>query len=147
MDIAKCLALIDLLCAREFPARHGRTEHGESGPGYHIAALGTSGGFEEGDGAEREETEAQYEADRDGLGERLTQRWGPPQEFSLYSVLERSLDGAEAARPWSVLSGHVPDVQLWQPSESERWVALGISRWDKELPCRLLAVVTDVDPP
>ncbi|MFJ3307743.1 hypothetical protein ACIPSA_32580 [Streptomyces sp. NPDC086549] len=147
MDIARSLALIESLCAQEFPAAYGRTEHGESGPGYHIAALRTSGDFWEGDGTEREETEAQYEADRDGLGERLTERWGPPQAFSLYSVLERAMDGEDMAEPWGVLSNHVPDVQLWRSAESGRWVALGVSQWDKELPFQLLAVVTETDPP
>ncbi|MFF3906032.1 hypothetical protein ACFYZJ_08470 [Streptomyces sp. NPDC001848] len=147
MDIATYLAVIDLLCAREFPAARGRTEHGESGPGYHMAELATSGEFWEGDGTEREETEAQYEADREGLGERLVERWGPPQEFSLYSVLERRVNGEDIEEPWAGLSGHVPDVHLWKSAETGRWVALCVSQWDKELPFQLLAVVTDIDPP
>ncbi|MEV5144779.1 hypothetical protein AB0L14_10115 [Streptomyces sp. NPDC052727] len=147
MDIAKCLTLIDLLCAREFPSAYGRTEHGESGPGYHIAALQTSEEFWEGDGSAREETEAQYEADRDGLAERLGERWGRPQRFSLYSVLDRTLAGEGVAEPWAGLSGHVPDVHLWRVPETGRWIALGVSQWDKELPFQLLGIVTDTDPP
>ncbi|MFF3462773.1 hypothetical protein ACWCQN_04540 [Streptomyces sp. NPDC001984] len=147
MDIAKALALIDLLCAREFPAAYSRTEHGESGPGYHIAALQTSGEFWEGDGTEREETAAQYEADRDGLGERLTERWGPPQYFSLAGVFDRTTEGEDIDEPWARLSGHVPDLQLWSEPASGRWVALGVSQWDKELPFQFLGVVTEIDPP
>ncbi|MFF1282606.1 hypothetical protein [Streptomyces sp. NPDC058299] len=150
MDIATCLNLIDVLCAREFPAAHGRTEHGESGPGYHIAALRTSGdilGPGDGDGSERDETEAQYEADRDGLAERLEERWGQPQHLSLYSVLDRTVAGEDVAEPWAGLSGHVPDVQLWRAPGAGRWVALGVSRWDRELPCQLLGIVTEADPP
>ncbi|AKN75435.1 hypothetical protein QR97_20025 [Streptomyces sp. PBH53] len=147
MDIAKCLTLIDLLCAREFPAAHGRTEHGESGPGYHIAALQTSEDFWEDDGTAREETAEQYEADRDGLAERLGERWGQPHRFSLYSVLDRTMAGEDVAEPWAGLSGHVPDVQLWRVPQAERWVALGVSQWDKELPFQLLGIVTDADPP
>ncbi|UFR05901.1 hypothetical protein KBP30_34125 [Streptomyces sp. Go40/10] len=147
MDIAKCLTLVDLLCAREFPAAYGRTEHGESGPGYHIAALRTSEDFREDDGSARDETEAQVEADRDGLAERLAERWGRPQQFSLYSVLDRSTAGEDLAEPWAGLSGHVPDVHLWRVPEAGRWVALGVSRWGKELPFQLLGIVTETDPP
>ncbi|WP_225828948.1 hypothetical protein [Streptomyces naphthomycinicus] len=147
MDIAECLTLIDLLCAREFPAAHGRTEHGESGPGHHIAALQTSEEFWEGDGSEREATWAQYEADRDGLAERLAERWGTPQHVSLYSVFDRTMAGEDIAEPWAGLSGHVPDVQLWQEPGTGRWVALAVSQWDKELPFQLLGIVTSADPP
>jgi hypothetical protein len=109
--------------------------------------LETSDDFWEDDGTRREETEEQYECDRDGLGERLTARWGPPQAFSLYSVLDRMLRGEEPAEPWASLSGHVPDVQVWRSDETGRWIALGVSQWDDELPFQLLAVVTDTDPP
>ncbi|MBL1082938.1 hypothetical protein JK359_13255 [Streptomyces actinomycinicus] len=147
MDIAKCLTLIDLLCAREFPAAHGRTEHGESGPGYHIAALQTSGDFWEDDGTAREETAEQYEADRDGLAERLTERWGPAQYFSLYGVLRRGTEGEHIEEPWAGLSNHIPDVQLWRVPERDRWVVLGVSQWAGELPFQLLGIVTETDPP
>ncbi|MEU3983336.1 hypothetical protein AB0F77_25150 [Streptomyces sp. NPDC026672] len=147
MDIAKALTVIDLLCAQDFPAAHGRTERGTSGPGYHTAELRTSDDFWEGDGTAREETEAQYDADRDGLGERLAERWGPPERFSLYSVLDRTLRGEDVEEPWAGLSGHVPDLHLWQEPESGRWIALGVSQWDKELPFQLLAVVTEIPPP
>lgn len=147
MDIAHHLAVIDQLCAREFPAAPVRTDVGESGPGYCTAELQTSGAFWEDDGTEREETEAQYEFDRDGLGERLTARWGPPQVFSLAGILERVVAGEDIPEPWNGLSGHVPDLQLWQPPGVGRYVALGVSQWDKELPFQLLAVVTETDPP
>ncbi|MET9257641.1 hypothetical protein ACGFZL_09190 [Streptomyces sp. NPDC048182] len=147
MDIAESLALIDLLCAREFPAAPGRTEHGESGPGFHIAALQTSEGFWEGDGSAWEETEAQYAADLDGLAERLGARWGAPQHISLYSVFDRSVRGEEVGEPWAGLSGHVPDVHLWQVPGTGRWIALGVSQWDRELPFQLLGVVAETAPP
>lgn len=147
MDIAKCLTAIELLCAREFPAVHGRTELGESGPGYHIAALQTSGDFWEGDGTEGEGTAEQYEADRDGLTERLSSRWGPPQRFSLRSVLLRTMEGEEIEEPWAGLSEHVPDVHLWKAPLAERWFALGVSHGYAELPFQLLGIVTETDPP
>ena len=147
MDIANCLTVIDLLCAREFPAEHSRTEHGESGPGFHIAALHTSGDFWEDDGTEWEETAAQYEADRDGLTERLTSRWGLPQHISLRSVFVRTMDGETIEEPWAGLSEHVPDVHVWKAPVRDRWFALGVSHGYKELPFRLLGIVTEVDPP
>jgi hypothetical protein len=146
MDIAKCLAVIDELCAREFPAEHGRIDVGEGGPGYLIAELAMSEDFYEDGGSDRDETEAQFEADRDALGERLSERWGPIQEVSLYSAFERSMDGEEIDEPWKSLSDHVPNVHLWK-TETGRWVALGVSQWDRELPFQLLAVVTVMDPP
>ncbi|AOR35650.1 hypothetical protein BFF78_35350 [Streptomyces fodineus] len=147
MNIAKCLTVIDLLCAREFPVEHSTMEHGESGPGFHIAALQTSSDFCDDDGTEWEETAAQYEADRDGLAERLTGRWGPPQHFSLRSVFARTMEGERIEQPWAELSERVPDVQLWRAPVSDRWVALGVSHADKELPLQLLGIVTETDPP
>ncbi|KAB1145380.1 hypothetical protein F7R91_19595 [Streptomyces luteolifulvus] len=147
MDIAHWLATVDLLCTRDFPAEHGRTDVGTGGPGYHIAELLTSGDFWEDDGTEWEETETQYECNRDGLSERLTERWGPPDPISLASVFERSTGGENIPEPWGSLCAHVPNLHLWGPPQTDRWVALGVSQWDKELPFQLLAVVTEVDPP
>jgi len=81
------------------------------------------------------------------LSERLTERWGTPDVFSLASVFVRSTGGEDIPEPWASLGGHVPDLHLWRPPRADRWVALGVSQWDKELPFQLLAVVTDVDPP
>ncbi|MFF3848104.1 hypothetical protein [Streptomyces sp. NPDC002328] len=148
MNLARCLTMIDLLCTRDFPAQHGRTDVGTGGPGYLMAALRTSDGFWEDDGTRREETEEQFEADRDGLTERLADRWGPPHRVSLASTLERSMsDDEDIPEPWASLSGHVPDVHLWQSPDTARWIALGVSQWDRELPFQLLVLVTVIDPP
>ncbi|MFI1167319.1 hypothetical protein ACH4UM_27880 [Streptomyces sp. NPDC020801] len=147
MDIAKALAVIDRLCSGTFPAEPTRTDVGAAGPGYWMAELETSEEFWEDDGTRREETAEQYECDRDGLAERLSARWGPPQVFSLYSVFTRTMEGERLEEPWASLCGHVPDVQLWRSEEAGRWIALGVSQWDKEWPFQLLAVVTDIDPP
>jgi hypothetical protein len=147
MTSALHLATIVRLCSEAFPAEHGRSDVGTGGPGYHIAELVTSEDFWEDDGTAREETEAQYEADRDGLSELLTRRWGRPQVFTLSSVFDRSMDGEDIPEPWGILSSHVPDVHLWKADGHDRWVALGISQWDKELPFQLLAVVTEIAPP
>ncbi|MGW4277096.1 hypothetical protein ACWEGQ_33220 [Streptomyces seoulensis] len=146
MDIAEALAVIDRLCSGAFPAARTRTDTGWAGPGYRTAELATSEDFWEDDGTRWRETADQYACDRDGLAERLAERWGPPQEFSLYGVLLRSAE-EEAPQPWGPLSGQVPDVQLWRSPEAGRWIVLGVGQQGRELPFQLLAVVTDVDPP
>ncbi|TGB12042.1 hypothetical protein [Streptomyces sp. MZ04] len=151
MSTAQHLATIDLLCSREFPAEYGRSDAGAGGPGYHIAELLTSEEFWDDDGTRREETEEQYEAERDGLSVLLADRWGAPAVFGLSSLFERTLSageegtGDEIPEPWCSLSSLVPDLHLWQADG--RWVALGVSQWDKELPFQLIAVVTEIDPP
>ncbi|MEU1196195.1 hypothetical protein ABZ446_08240 [Streptomyces sp. NPDC005813] len=147
MTSAQHLATIERLCSADFPAEHGRSDVGTAGPGYHIAELATSEDFWEDDGTAWEETEEQYEADRDGLSELLTRRWGAPQRVSLRSVFGRTASGEDIPEPWRDLSSHVPDVHLWKAAHHDRWVALGVSHWDKELPFQLLAVITDIDPP
>ncbi|MFI1438241.1 hypothetical protein [Streptomyces fructofermentans] len=147
MTTAKHLGTIELLCSRDFPAEHGRSDVGTSGPGFHIAELATSDDFWEDDGTRREETAAQYEYDRDGLSELLAGRWGRPQVFSLAGAVGRALGGEDIPPPWDGLASHVPDVHLWKEGARDRWVALGVSQWGEELPFQLLAVVTVVDPP
>lgn len=53
--------------------------------------------------------------------------------------------GESIPEPWSTLSSHTPDLRLWRVDG--RWIGLGVSQWDKELPFQLLAVVTTIDPP
>ncbi|WP_228979140.1 hypothetical protein [Streptomyces sp. DH12] len=144
MTTARHLATIDLLRSRPFPGRRGRSDAGDSGPGYHVAELATSGDFWE-DRDRAEEVAEQYEAERDALGASLSARWGQPQVFSLWSVFVRGEEGEELPEPWDGLAAHVPDVHLWRAGD--RWIALGVSQWDRELPYQLLAVVTETDPP
>ncbi|WP_030686213.1 hypothetical protein [Streptomyces globisporus] len=145
MTTARRLATIDTLRAGPFPARPERSGPVDSGPGFHIGELATSEDFWEDDGTRSVLVEERYEADRDDLAALLTARWGPPEELSLWSVLERSMGGEEIPEPWSTFSCHRPDLRLWRVDG--RWTGLGVSQWDKELPYQLLAVITDVDPP
>lgn len=151
MSSAHHLAVIDLLRSRDFPAEHGRSEHGSQGPGFHIAELLTSDTFWEDDGTRWHLTEEQYDAERDALTVLLADRWGPPQRFSLASLFERAAAAdlgeadEEIPQPWAHLSSCVPDLHLWRVDG--RWIALGVAQWDKELPFQLLAVVTETDPP
>lgn len=146
MTTARHLATID-----EFRARltggsgDGPDSHPASHPDFHLAELATSEDFWEDDGTRRALAEEQYEAERDGLAALLTARWGPPVELDLWPVLERSLAGESLPEPWSTLCAHTPELRLWR--DSDLWVGLGISQWDKELPLTLLALVTTADPP
>ncbi|MDN3292971.1 hypothetical protein QWM81_02680 [Streptomyces ficellus] len=145
MTTARHLATIDLLRSRPFPGERGRSDVGDSGPGYHIAELSTSEDFWDDDGTRHHIMEDQYEAERDALATLLSARWGEPQVFSLWSVFDRGMAGEEIPAPWGALSQSVPDVHLWRVDG--HWIALGVSQWDKELPFQLVAAVTEIDPP
>ncbi|MCX4552466.1 hypothetical protein OG204_04445 [Streptomyces sp. NBC_01387] len=145
MTTAQYLAAIDLLRARPFPPRHGRSETGTSGPGYHVVALCTSEDFWDDDGTRRPEVEDQYEAECESLAIALDERWGASQMFSLWSVLSRQTEGEDIPEPWSELCGTTPYLHLWKVEE--RWVALGVGQWDQELQFQLIATVTEIDPP
>ncbi|WP_347879791.1 hypothetical protein [Streptomyces sp. Tu 2975] len=76
MTTAQHLAAIDRLRCREFPAQRGRSEFGDSGPGYHLAELRTPAdgleAVERADGRSREP----YEAECEALVVALSSRWG-----------------------------------------------------------------------
>ncbi|CAM5511771.1 hypothetical protein [Streptomyces narbonensis] len=154
MTTARHLATIDEFRARladasgggrpSHPGTHPGVHPGVH-PGFHLAELATSEDFWEDDGTRRALAEEQYEAERDGLAGLLAARWGPPVELDLWPLLERSLAGESLPEPWSTLCSDTPELLLWQ--DDDRWIGLGISQWDKELPLRLLAVVTTADPP
>ncbi|KUF16978.1 hypothetical protein [Streptomyces silvensis] len=170
MSSADHIAAIDLLRARGFPEEPGRSELGYGGPGFHVAELSTQDQLWDDDGTAHEETEEQYEAERDALTVLLAERWGEPQHFSLAGVQLRAMareaagpeaqdaasseareaagaDPQEAAvpDPWATLSESVPDLHLWRADE--HWIALGVARWGERRALQLVAVVTEVDPP
>ncbi|MGW5778079.1 hypothetical protein [Streptomyces sp. NPDC003863] len=145
MTTAQHLATIDFLRTRAFPARPERSGRVDSGPGFHLGTLATSEDFWEDDGTRSLLVAEQYEAERDGLAALFTVRWGPPRVLSLWYVLERILDDEGMPEPWADLSCHIPDLWLWRVDG--RWIGLGVSQHDKELPFELLAVITEVDPP
>ncbi|MFC9394897.1 hypothetical protein ACFTWS_17300 [Streptomyces sp. NPDC057027] len=146
MTMAQHLATIDFLRTRAFPARPERSGRVDSSPGFHIGTLATSEDFwEDDEGTRSVLVHEQYEAEQDGLVAVLTVRWGPPRVLSLWYVLERLIDDEEMPEPWADLSCHTPDLRLWRVDG--RWIGLGVSQHDKELPYELLAVITEVDPP
>lgn len=145
MSIARHLDVIELLRAREFPAERGSSGTVTGGPGYHLAVLSTGEEFWEDDGGGRDLMEEQYEAQCAALAERLDGRWGPARLFSLWSVLVRGMEGEEMPEPWYELSGGVRYLRIWRAED--RWIAVGVARWNEELPFQLIAAVTETDPP
>ncbi|MEV0848399.1 hypothetical protein AB0J21_21390 [Streptomyces sp. NPDC049954] len=141
------LETIESLCALPFPREPGRTPHLASGPGHHLAVLLTGGAGPGADEEQREVIEDQFESERDGLVALLEARgWAQPQRFALWSLAVRAAEEPGAVpTPWAELAAAVPDLCLWR--RAERWAGLGIARTGPELPVRLLAFVTDVDPP
>ncbi|MDG4862258.1 hypothetical protein P8605_29355 [Streptomyces sp. T-3] len=142
---AQHLATIDLLRTREFPEGRGRSSATAWGPGYVIEELLTSEDFWDEDLTLVEEAEEQYDAELTALALVLTERWGPPEPVSLWSLAVRSASGEDIPEPWSELSMSVATLQLWQ--RDGRWIALGVGQQDREMPFQLLAVATTVDPP
>lgn len=149
MSIARHLAVVERLCGLELPEEGPgsagcRTGPEWSGPGWRVAELRRSEDFWE-DRSPEEETADQFECEREALAERLTARWGEPQRVGLFGAFLRSMEGGEIPDPWGWLCQDLPDVHLWRVRE--RWIALGVSHPDRELPFSLLAVVTRQDPP
>ncbi|MFF3885415.1 hypothetical protein [Streptomyces sp. NPDC001914] len=151
MTIARHLATIDRLCAEDFPTGRGGSVAGSygppGGPGFHVVELERGAG-PTGDGhGEREEAE-QYEALREALAQRLADRWGDPEWISLDGVFLRAEQGDERIpEPWASLGSHMRNAQVWRVQETGRWLALGVSRLGEGQEFRLLAVITETDPP
>ncbi|MBT2370013.1 hypothetical protein J7E88_33280 [Streptomyces sp. ISL-10] len=144
MTTAQHLAAIDLLRGRAFPARRGRSELGDSGPGYHLARLAPAVESPHACGIREEDAAEQCRAECEALADALSTRWGPPQRVSLWSVSMRSVAGEAIADPWDELSHLTDDVHLWHVDG--HWIAVGVACAD-ELRWELLAVITETDPP
>ena len=137
MDIAKDLALIDLLCSREFPAEHGRSDIGMGGPGYHMVPLGP-------DNWESPDDCYAYEA---AMAERFTTRWGRMARWGTGTLGERTERGEDIPDPWALLGALAYELRAWEVKGTGRWAILAVAdRNDEEQP-RLWAAVTEVNPP
>ncbi|MER7895212.1 hypothetical protein ABTX62_03495 [Streptomyces sp. NPDC096046] len=143
MNIARHIALIDELCCRPFPAEHGPSDVGVSGPGHHIAVLEAA---TDGDPAARAMTIDQYEKDRDAVYELLASRWGDTAPYNLQTVLLRTA-GEEIPRPWAELSARASVAHLWEVEGTGRWVAVAVADRDPSREVQLLALITQTDPP
>ncbi|MBC9729099.1 hypothetical protein [Streptomyces sp. TRM68367] len=146
MSIAHYVARIEELCFRPFPAEHGPSDVGHSGPGHHVAALGTSHGMPGGDPAERAVTVEQYEKDRDALFEILARRWGLTAPYNLQTLLLRT-EREEIPEPWASLSARARVAWVWEVEGTGRWVAVAVADQDETDEVQLLAVVTETGPP
>ncbi|MFF2522821.1 hypothetical protein [Streptomyces liangshanensis] len=136
MSTARQLALVELLCARAYPAARGPSGVGTSGPGYHLAELSRGEGSSGAD---------QCEAEGGALAEILTHRFGEPHHLSLWSPRVRGGEGEEIPEPWWELCTGVAYVRVWWTGF--RWLALGVTQEAELQPFRLLAAATDTDPP
>ena len=143
MNIAQHLALIDELCHRPFPAEHGPSDVGVSGPGHHVAVLEAA---TDDDPATRAVTIDQYEKDRDALCELLASRWGDTPPYNLQTVLLRT-EREKIPGPWAELSARAGVAHLWEVEGTGRWVAVAVADRDASREVQLLAVVTETDPP
>ncbi|MFI2717214.1 hypothetical protein ACH5AI_12810 [Streptomyces collinus] len=143
MNIAQHIAVIDELCYRPFPAEHGPSDVGFSGPGHHVAVLEAAA---DNGPAARAVTIDQYEKDRDALYELLASRWGDTDPYNLQTVLLRT-EREEIPRPWAELSACAGVAHLWEVEGTGRWVAVAVGDRDLSREVRLLALVTETDPP
>ena len=137
MDIAKDLALTDLLCTEAFPAEHSRLRFGTGGPGYFIAPLGT------GSWPSADDLYA-YEA---ALVQRYKERWGEGSRWGGVTLQERRSRGEDIPEPWDVLSSRADDLRIWEATGTGRWVNLAVADRNTEEEPELLLMVTEIDPP
>ncbi|MFD9333905.1 hypothetical protein ACFWBF_05735 [Streptomyces sp. NPDC060028] len=144
MTTAEHLDTIDRLRTRDFPDVRVRSEVGTSGPGYHLAELGGSRWYGDEDAAGRVAREEQVAVECEALAQRLADRWGEPDVFTLASLRLRA-DGEEVAEPWGEIGDTTEYLHLWRAED--RWVALYESRWGADHSPQLMAAVTVIDPP
>ncbi|MBQ1088717.1 hypothetical protein [Streptomyces sp. B93] len=141
MNIARCLETIDRLCSRPFPEEHGWSDVGRGGPGYFVAELGS------GAGECGEHTADDVDAYREGIAQRLDDRWGAGPPWGMLTLRVRGERGEEIPEPWATVSVLADQVRLWRAVGTDRWVALGVTGEDGTHAARLFAVVTDMAPP
>ncbi|MDQ1043653.1 hypothetical protein [Streptomyces sp. V4I2] len=146
MNIARHIALIDELCFRPFPAERGSSDVGVEGPGYHVAVLERSQGAADSECGVRATTVEQYEKDRDALYELLAPRWGHTAPMSLQTTLLRT-EREEIPEPWALLSADARLAYVWEAEGTGRWAAVAVADLNPSDEVRLLAVVTEIDPP
>ncbi|WP_329312954.1 MULTISPECIES: hypothetical protein [unclassified Streptomyces] len=144
MTTAEHLDTIDRLRTRDFPDVRGRSEVGTSGPGYHLAELGGSRWYGDEDAADRVAHEDQVSAEFEALVQRLEERWGKPDRFTLDSLRLRTESG-EVPQPWQEIGDTSDHLHLWRAED--RWVAVYEAQWGTDHSPQLMVAVTVIDPP
>lgn len=157
MSLDQHLAAIGLLCSHPLPVGHDGPSGGMpgipatpghlAGPGYRIVTLEAGPGAYGGGGAGREQEADDLDAQREGLARILDERWGPGQTWGTLTPAVRLARGEEIPEPWAALTHLVDQLRLWQCATDGRWVGLGLADRDGTDEVRLLAAVTDIDPP
>lgn len=148
MDSAKHLARIDSLCSADLAAEHGGPDVVVAGPGYCVVTLDASHGTRTGDLAHRRETVDDVHAQKDHITLLLDDRWDPQQPpWGMGTLVVRIERGEDIPEPWATMSALVDELSLWQPHGTDRWLALGVADRDPADEVRLLALVTETDPP
>lgn len=139
MDLAAQLAEVDRLRRLPFPAQRVREGAVVAGPGFHIEDLAVGEDFHDSDPARRAGAEEDFTVWCQALVDLLGARWGEPETVDLYAILIRSMDGEKVPAPLDELCRYVPEMYGWLVGE--RWIALGVGRWDGELPLQLVLAV------
>ncbi|MER5729556.1 hypothetical protein ABT084_14655 [Streptomyces sp. NPDC002138] len=116
-----------------------------SGPGYHLVELGESHWYGDEDAADRIAGAEQISAEYGALTQRLTERWGEAQVFSVGSLLARVVAGEVVPEPWGEMSGTTDHVHGWRVGE--QWVVVYAAEWGADHSPQLMAAVTVIDPP
>ncbi|MFI8169497.1 hypothetical protein ACIGAN_24490 [Streptomyces sp. NPDC085931] len=143
MNIAQHIALIDELCYRPFPAEHGPSDVGVSGPGRHVAVLDAAA---DDDPARWAVVVDQLEKERDAVRELLASRWGDTTPYGLQTVLLRTAH-EEIPGPWAELSMRAGFAHVWEVEGTGRWVAVAVTDRDATQGPLLVALVTEIPPP
>ncbi|MEU6575719.1 hypothetical protein [Streptomyces sp. NPDC046805] len=148
MDIARHLAMIDRLCAKEFPAENARWGSCTAGgPGYWTTELETSRGLCAAAAWVRERTAEDFHAYREAIAQRLNARWGERPPWGQLTVRVRMGRGEAIPEPWATLSLYADELDVWQVDDTGHWVAVGVADRDRRDEIRLLVTVTEVEPP
>jgi hypothetical protein len=134
------LATLDELLVQPFGSQGDSAEH----PTPHHVDLRVSQDFWD-DRARDDDLEAAhatFAADRAGLAEAITRRYGPPQRKDLRPYFGWTPPNEPGESMFGHLTNWFLEVDVWQVGD--RGVVLEVGQADKELPLQLILVVGDM---
>ncbi|MFI6934242.1 hypothetical protein [Streptomyces sp. NPDC050287] len=147
MDSAKYVARIDSLCTGGLAAEHGGPDVLMAGAGYRIVSLEVSPASWTGDREGRLRTQEDFYALKDRISVLLDARWGARRPWWMGTLVVRIDRGEPVPEPWATISTLVDELNLWQPTGTDRWLALGVLEGEMDDEVHLIALVTETDPP